>query len=124
MLGIVYSFNKKGREADYWQREIIGASDRQYRFIPFNHDPYLRSHLYSRAQLLDNLYHSRHPGLLTMYADFEKLIGTNSADAVIVDNCFPYHPDYLKKLPIYKVLRTSDGPMSFYDRDLPYLHAY
>src|SRR5258708_9902106 len=42
----------------------------------------------------------------------------------MVDNCFPYHPDWLRKLDVYKVLRTTDGPLSAYDRDFAYVHAY
>ncbi len=123
-MNIVYSFNKKGYEADYWGREIAAASDERYRFIPFNHERYLETRLYLRAQLLDNLHFARHPGLLRMYGDLEALVRKERADALIVDNCFPYHPDYLRTLPIYKVLRTSDGPLTAYDRDFAYVHAY
>ncbi|MFH1935274.1 MAG: glycosyltransferase [Pseudomonadota bacterium] len=123
-MKIIYSFNKRGFEADYWQQEIAAASGERYRFIPFNRDTYLDPNLYVRAQLLDNLYSHRHPGLLRMYADLERLIRDSGADALIVDNCFPYHPDFLRKIPTYKVLRTSDGPVSAYDRDFAYLHAY
>jgi len=121
---IIYSFNKRGFEADYWQREIAAASSECYRFIPFNHDKYLDSNLYVRAQLLDNLYFQYHTGLLQMYADLEQLIRDSQPDALIVDNCFPYHPDFLKKISIYKVLRTTDGSLITYDRDFAYLHAY
>jgi spore maturation protein CgeB len=124
MINIIYSFNKKGFEADYWSREISGASTERYRFIPFNHDPYLDVSLYLRAQLLDNLYFARHPRLLRMYADLQELIKKQHADALIVDNCFPYHPEFLRNLGIYKVLRASDGPIMAYDRDFAYLHAY
>jgi spore maturation protein CgeB len=121
---IIYSYNKKGFEAEYWQREIAAASDERNTFIPFNHDSYLDANSYIRAQLLDNFYYDRHPGLMRMYADLEALIGAHGADALIVDNCFPYHPDYLKTLRVYKVLRTSDGPITAYDRDFAYVHAY
>lgn len=124
MLTIVYSFNKRGFEAEYWRREIGEASDELVTFVPFNHDPYLDPNLYSRAQLLDNVYFARHPGLARMYADFEALLREVQADAVIVDNYPPYHPDYLRRLSLYKVLRIADGPLSAYDRDIPYLHAY
>jgi spore maturation protein CgeB len=124
MLKIVYSFNKKGYEAEYWQREIAAASDNAFQFIPFNHDPYLSINRYIRAQLLDDLYFEGHPGLKRMYSDFEATIKEHGVTAVIVDNCPPYHPDYLRKLPIYKVLRIADGPISAYDRDFAYLHAY
>ena len=123
-MNILYSFNKRGFEAEYWQREIAAASTDRYRFVPFNHDPYLPPQSYVRAQLLDNLYYERHPGLMRLYADFAAAIRENEADAVIVDNGLPYHPEYLKTLPVYKVLRTSDGPITAYDRDFAYLHAY
>jgi len=123
-MKIIYSFNKKGFEADYWNREIKAASSGRYQFIPFNHDVYLDTTLYLRAQLLDDLYFANHPGLLKMYADLERLISDNEAEVLIVDNCFPYHPDFLLKLKIYKVLRTTDGPLMAYDRDFAYLHAY
>jgi hypothetical protein len=121
---IIYSFNKIGFEAEYWKNEIAAASFGNCSFIPFNHGKYLNPSRYLRAQLLDNLYFNSEPRLLQMYADIERLIGDTGADAIIVDNCFPYHPDFLKNLPIYKVLRTTDGPMTAYDRDFAFLHAY
>jgi spore maturation protein CgeB len=124
MLTIVYSFNKRGFEAEFWQREIAAASNDDFRFIPFNHDRYLDPLLYIRAQLLDNLYYQEHPGLMAMYADFEKIVRDTKAEVVIVDNCPPYHPDYLRRQPYYKALRVADGPISAYDRDIPYVHAY
>jgi spore maturation protein CgeB len=124
VLTIVYSFNKRGYEAEFWTREIADASTAEVRFVPFNHDAYLDPALYIRAQLLDNLYFARHPGLERMYGDFEALARTTNADAILVDNCPPYHPDYLRRLSLYKVLRIADGPLSAYDRDIPYVHAY
>jgi Uncharacterized protein conserved in bacteria len=121
---IIYSFNKKGYEADYWAKEIANASTPEYQFIPFNHDHYLDPITYIRAQLLDNVYYQEHPGLKKMYADLERKIQEAGADVLLVDNCPPYHPDYLRKLNIYKVLRIADGPLSSYDRDFAYLHAY
>ena len=123
-LTILYSYNKQGFEADYWFRELTAASDDRYRFIPFNHDPYLSVGRYIRAQLLDNLWFDREPGLLKMYEDLQSRIAETRAGALIVDNCPPYHPEFLRTLPIYKVLRTNDGPLAAYDRDFAYLHAY
>ena len=37
---------------------------------------------------------------------------------------FPYHPEFLRTIPQYKFLRTSDGPLAAYDRDFAYVHAY
>jgi spore maturation protein CgeB len=123
-LTILYSYNKVGFEADYWFNEITNASDDRYRFVPFNHDPYLSCWSYVRAQLLDNLWFDRDPRLLRMYDDLQTRIAETGADALIVDNWPPYHPDFLRTLPIYKVLRTTDGPLAAYDRDFAYVHAY
>lgn len=123
-MKILYSFNKRGYEAKFWTREIAAASDAEIRFIPFNHDPYLDTRLYVRAQLLDELYYDRHPGLMRLYADVEARVRDEEIDAIIVDNCPPYHPDWLRRLLAYKVLRTSDGPVCAYDRDFAYVHAY
>jgi len=123
-MKIIYSFNKRGFEEDYWAREIAAASTTDCQYIPFNHGPYLEPALYIRAQLLDNLYYQQDRRLLQMYADVQDRVRTSRADALLVDNCFPYHPEFLRRLPIYKVLRTSDGPMATYDRDFAYVHAY
>ena len=55
-MRIIYSYNKRGFEADMFHEEIAAASDEQYSFIPFNHDPYVDVSSYIRAQLLDNLW--------------------------------------------------------------------
>ena len=123
-MKIIYSFNKTGFESEFWQREIAAASSGACTFIPFNHGSFLNPQAYVRAQLLEQLYVDRHPGLMEMYARLEVLIESQHPDALIVDNCFPYHPDWLKRLTLYKVLRTSDGPLTAYDRDFAYLHAY
>jgi spore maturation protein CgeB len=123
-MNILYSFNKLGFEEQYWRTEITGASTDAFRFIPFNHGDYIDPQLCIRAQLLDNLYFARHPGLMRLYAAFEAALKEERADAVIVDNCQPYHPDYLRKIPVYKVLRIADGPLIAYDRDFAYLHAF
>lgn len=123
-LSIVYSFNKRGFEAEFWTREIAAASNDRYRFIPFNHDPYVQWSSYVRAQLLDNLYYDREPGLMRMYDDVRAVTERERAAAVLVDNGFPYHPDWLRNFDVYKVLRTSDGPLTAYDRDFAYVHAY
>jgi spore maturation protein CgeB len=124
MITVIYSFNKTGFEAEYWTREIAGASDADVRFIPFNHGRFLEVGCYVRAQLLDNLYAARDKRLLAMYAELQALVKSEKADVLLVDTCPPYHPEFLRTLPIYKVLRIADGPLSAYDRDFAYLHAY
>lgn len=123
-MNIVYSFNKQGVEARYWEEEIRAASSDRFVFIPFNHDIDMDWKKYARAQLLDNLYYARDAALVALYKDFEEVLREHRADAVIVDNAAPYHPDFLRTINVYKALRTSDGPMSAYDRDFAYLHAY
>lgn len=123
-MRIIYSFNKRGWEAEYWHREINAASTGDVQFIPFNHEPYLSPASYVRAQLLDNLYYQNNDGLLRMYEDIRKLIQTHRADVLLVDNCPPYHPEFLRTLDVYKALRVCDGPTAAYDRDFAYVHAY
>lgn len=123
-MKIIYSFNKRGFEAEYWTREIAAASAPGIEFVPFNHDPFLDPQRYVRAQLLDNLYFGREPGLQRLYAALLELIRRSRADVLLVDNCPPYHPEFLRGLDLYKVLRLSDGPVTAYDRDFAYLHAY
>jgi len=123
-MKIIYSFNKRGFEAEFWAREIAAASGPAAEFHPFNHDPYMDPGLYGRAQLLDNLYYAKDERLSRLYADLTRKIAELRIDTLVVDNCSPYHPDWLRSLNVYKVLRISDGPISAYDRDFAYLHAY
>lgn len=124
-MKIVYSFNKTGFEAEYWTREIAAASDGNVTFVPFNHEPYVNPVSYGRAQALDDLYYAQHPGLMRLYGDVLDVLAREQADAILVDNANPYHPDWLlKNVRAYKVLRTSDGPLRSYDRDFPYVHAF
>jgi spore maturation protein CgeB len=123
-MNILYCFNKSGFEASYWTTEIAAASDESFTFIPFNHIDYLDPRLYVRAQRLDDLFHSRDPRLLRLYRDFEALLARHNVAAMIADTAQPFHPDYLKTIDVYKVLRTGDGPIAAYDRDIPYVHAY
>jgi len=123
-MNILYSFNKVGFEERYWQKEIASASTDRVRFIPFNHGAHIDPLLYIRAQLLDNLYFAKHPELMRLYATFEATLEETRAEAVVVDNCQPYHPDYLRKIRVHKVQRIADGPIAAYDRDFAYLHAF
>jgi spore maturation protein CgeB len=123
-MKILYSFNKRGAEAEFWHREIGLASNDEFTFIPFNHDPYLDTSLYLRAQRLDDLYYERNGGLMRLYSEVEARIRDEKIDTIMVDTCPPYHPDWLKKLPAFKVLRVADGPLAGYDRDFAYTHAY
>jgi spore maturation protein CgeB len=121
---IVYSYNKTGYDATVWEREIAAASTEAVEFLPFNHQRYLSPQSYLRAQQLDDLYWAKSPALLRLYSDLEALISRSKADALLVTNCPPYHPEFLLRLPIYRILYNTDDPVSTYDRNLPYLHAY
>lgn len=123
-MKILYSYNKRGFEAAYWKHEIGAASTSDIRFLLFNHDPYLDPDRYLRAQLLDNLYYAQNDNLLRMYADLKTQIHKERPHVLLVDNCHPYHPEFLRTLDLYKVIRTTDGPATAYDRDFAYLHAY
>lgn len=119
----IYSFNKHGFEERYWLRELAYANGRD-EIIPFNHGGYVHFSRIMRAQALDDLYFAKDPGLMALYAEMERRIKDAGADCLIVDNVLPYHPEFLRKLNVYKVMRIADGPMSSYDRDFAYLHAY
>lgn len=123
-MKIVYSFGKTGFEADYWTREIAAASSGEFHCRPFNHSGYVNPQAVVRAQLLDNLYFENHPGLQRLYRDIQDTLRAEQADVLLVDTYCPYHPDFLRTLDVYKVLRIADGPMAAYDRDFAYLHAF
>lgn len=123
-MRILYSFNKTGFEATYWDRELRAASRQGFELLTFNHGDFLSPERYLRAQQLDNLYEARDPGLERMYAALEDRLRDERPDVLLVDNCHPYHPEFLRTLDIYKVIRTTDGPVTAYDRDFAYLHAY
>jgi spore maturation protein CgeB len=123
-MKIVYSFNKTGFEAEYWAREIAAASSEGFEFLPFNHGMRVDPSLYPRAQKLDDIFFARNTALMRLYTEFETLLSETRADAILVDNRPPYHPEFLRRLSVHKVLRTSDGPITAYDIDFAYLHAY
>ncbi|MDQ8757221.1 glycosyltransferase [Sphingosinicella sp. LHD-64] len=122
-MRVIYSFNKKGFEEQYWLRELACRRGDD-EIIPFNHGRYFDCGRAMRAQLLDNLYFARDASLMALYDHVEKLIAETGADCLVVDNALPYHPEFLRRLGVYKVMRTTDGPISAYDRDFAYCHGY
>ena len=123
-MKIIYSFNKKGYENECWAREIRAASTEEYSFIPFNHQDYLDPVFYRDALSLDSLYRAKDVRLMKLYKALEECIYRHSADAIIVANGPPYHPDFLKRLGVYKALYSADDPGATYLINIPYLHAY
>lgn len=121
----IYSYNKVpgGFEDRYWQRELTIERDGDT-IMPFNHGAILDVGRVLRAQLLDNLYYNCDPDLMRLYDHVRRLIRERRADCLIVDNALPYHPEFLRTLDVYKVERTSDGPLAAYDRDFAYVHGY
>jgi hypothetical protein len=123
-MKIICSFNKTGIEAEQWRRELLAASDASHQFVPFDHTPYLDPGCYLDAWSLDRLYRQRAPQLSRLYRDLTDVVQQSGADALLVNHCPPYHPDFLRNLNIYRVLYSSDDPDSTYRRNIPYLHAY
>lgn len=123
-LNILYSFNKVGFEARYWHAEISKIQDVDFKYFSFNHGSGLVPNDYITAQRLDDLYNSENPALMKLYSDVEAIILNQKINAILVDNLNPYHPEFLKKLNIYKIRRTTDGPSIAYDRDIPFYHAF
>jgi len=123
-MKIIFSFNKNGEEASCLEREISNVSRDGVTFFPFNHGAILDPSLYATALALDRLYQARDAGLLRLYREFEATVAKTQADAVIVANAPAYHPDYLKRIPLYKVLFSADDPGATYLINIPYLHAY
>lgn len=123
-MNIIYCFYKRGDEGIGWSKDLISSSNDSYHFIPFNQEGYLDISEYWDAVKLDRLYQNKDPRLMRMYSDFEKLLEINSVQAMVVCDGPPFHPDYLMKLPIYRVLYSHDDPESTYQRNIPYLHAY
>ena len=123
-MNILFSFNKGGLEGAHWEREIEGASDAEFSFFAFDHGRVLDPLLHTTAEKLDRLYQARDARLLRLHAEFERRLAETRAEAVIVANCPPYHPDYLRRFPVYKALHSADDPGATYLINIPYLHAY
>jgi spore maturation protein CgeB len=123
-MNVLYSFNKSGREAEIWTREIAAASSDSFRVIPFNHGLCVDPNRYLRAQALDDLFYAENGHLLALYRKVQEFVAREKIDVLLVDNCPPYHPEFLRNLAIHKVLRICDGPVRAYDRDFAYAHAY
>ena len=123
-MRILYSFNKEAFEAEHWESEILAASDGEFSFVPFNHGLYLSPNLYLDASSLDRLYQNKDSRLQKMYKDMQATLSEQNLSALLVNNCPPYHPEFLRDLNVYKVLYSGDDPVATYLRNIPYLHAY
>ena len=105
-------------------KEIAAASQPDVTLIPFNHQECLDPALYCDAAKSISCIRTRHPGLLKLYSTVIAQLREEKVDVLLVANCPPYHPDFLRKLPVYKVLYSADDPGSTYLINIPYLHAY
>src|SRR5438552_330526 len=123
-MRVLYSFNKKGDEAQCWSREIAAASTGAVAFVPFNHSEYVDPQRHTDAVKLDALYRNGAPELMRLYQAVQEAIHRERIDVLLVANCPPYHPDFLRKLDVYKVLFSADDPEATYMINIPYLHAY
>lgn len=123
-MRVLYSFNKKGHEADCWAREIAAASAGTVTFVPFNHSDYVDPQRMTDAVKLDALHRNRAPELLRLYQAVQETIHRERIDVLLVANCPPYHPDFLRQVDVYKVLFSADDPEATYMINIPYLHAY
>lgn len=123
-MKIIYSFNKQGYEGQCWESEIRAASSEEATFYPFNHGEYLSPSFYDDSVKLDKLYQNGDQRLMRLYGELTRYVEEWKPDVLFVTNCPPYHPDFLRKLSLYKVLYSTDDPGATYMRTIPYLHAY
>lgn len=123
-MKIVYSHNKRGVEALAWQRELAAASNDEHTFIPFNHGEYVDPLACEDSVMLDRLYQNGAPSLRNLHGALSSVLRDAGADALLVTNAAPYHPDFLRGLDVYKALYSTDDPGATYQRTIPYIHAY
>lgn len=123
-LKIVYSHNKTGIDRQEWEKEIPRTSNGRFEFIPFDHGSHTNLGRLYEAGGLDDAYRRREPGLMRLYRDVEGFLRETAADVLFVTNLPVYHPDFLRKLPVYRVLYSTDDTPATYRRTIPYLHAY
>lgn len=121
---VIYSYNKNGDEDRIWNAELNQFKNTNIRFIPFNHGNFIDVNTILDAQRLDDLFYAKDEKLNILYDELKNKIIEYNCRAIVVDNCFPYHPDYLFDLNILKIMRSSDGPVCAYMRDFAYAHAY
>jgi spore maturation protein CgeB len=123
-MKIVYSFGKHGYEGQQWTKEIEASSTATVQFIPFNHAEYVPWNLAVDAVRLDQTYQSGDERLARLHTALRSVLSEHKADALFVTNAPPFHPEFLRTLPVYKVLYSTDDPGATYQRTIPYVHAY
>ena len=124
MLRVIYSigldeFSKDVGIESYYKK----LSNEDYEFILFDHRQYLGC-VIKNAQELDYLYWNNDKSLYRTYGDLKKLIDKFKADILVVSTDNIYHPEFIKKLDIYKVLASTDDPNASYMRTVPYLWSF
>lgn len=123
-MKIVLSYNKGTFESQCWDSEIRSASRLGVTLIPFNHARYLGPHAYEDSVALDRTYQRGDTRLLAMYDALRQTLAETGAQVLFVTNAPPYHPDFLRTVPAYRVLHSTDDPGATYMRTIPYLHGY
>jgi spore maturation protein CgeB len=123
-MKIVYSLGKRGYEAQQWEKEIRASSTASAEFIPFNHDNYIPYEATTDAVQLDRLYQTRDSRIDRLHRALLELVERTQPDVLFVTNSPPYHPEFLRRLGLYKVLYSTDDPGATYQRTIPYVHAY
>jgi len=110
MLKVIFSIglDKFARETYY--EEYKSLSNDEYEFILFDHREPLGSRIIWDARTLDKLYRNRDEKLLQTYNKLTELIAESKADVFIVGTDNIYHPEFIKNLDIYTVLRCTDDP--------------
>jgi spore maturation protein CgeB len=121
MIKIIYSARlREDYKKTFNENSIEKLSNKEYKFTFFNHGKYLNT--IGDAWTLDRLYTGKDENLFKTYKEFLNLIKDTDILIVVGDNV--YHPEFLKTLPVYKVLIICDDPYASYGRTVPYLWVF
>jgi len=124
MLKIIFSIglDKFARETYY--EEYKSLNNENYEFILFDHREPLGGRIIWDARTLDRLFCNQDKKLFQTYNQLSELINKTKADVLIVGADNVYHPEFIKDLDVYTVLRCTDDPGASYRRTVPYIWAF
>jgi len=110
MLKVIFSIglDKFARETYY--EEYKSLSNDEYEFILFDHRDHLEERIIWDAGTLDRLFRNQDKKLFQTYSQLSELITKTKADVLIVGTDNIYHPEFIKGLDVYTVLRCTDDP--------------